>query len=135
MVIYHSYSHTYEAIYDMEALTPHHLLQVLPGLLYGWTALILVWGVLANLAVYEVSKKSILHNRVIRSSDKPALWLLVAVNVFLTWYLFTVESASCPTWIVVVNVFYTAHLTYVSIDVARWWRSLKQHYDTPPRYS
>lgn len=108
----------------MDALTPSDLLHSLPGLLYIWSLVVLGWGTLAGVVIYRMSKNmSRCDNAFQHETDRYVLWFITTVNVFLTWYLFEYHSVSeCASWIVVVNVFYTAHLLYVSLDVARWWR-------------
>ena len=116
----------------MDALTPADLLQSFPVLLYIWSVFVLVWGAGVLTVVYRLSKKtSVCRPTVLRQSDKYTVALVALVNVFLLWYLVQFESASeCTSWITVVNVFYTAHLTCMSIDLTRWWASVKRCRDS-----
>lgn len=112
----------------MDALTPVDLLQSLPVLLYIWSAIVLVWGAAAGTLIYKLSKKTAsCRQTVLRHSDKHTLVVVAAVNALLMWYLFQFSTANeCTSWIVVVNVFYTVHLVCMSIDITRWWNSLKR---------
>ncbi len=112
----------------MNALTPVDLLQSFPVLLYVWSVFVLVWGVGVLTMVYRLSKKtSMCRPTVLRQSDKYTVLLVALVNVFLLGYLAQFELANeCTSWITVVNVFYTTHLTYMSIDLTRWWSSVKR---------
>lgn len=111
----------------MDATTPVGLLQVLPFLLYIWSSIMLAWGLVATALIYKLRKKiSTLRSSSTRKSDKYTLGLVAIVNMLLLWYLVSFNATQdCITWIVVVNVFYTAHLTCTSIDIVRWWNSLK----------
>lgn len=110
----------------MEALTPLDLLQSLPGLLYAWSLIILGWGLVASAMFYKLHRYLDTCQRTsMRKSDKYTLWVLGSVNVLLGWYIFGYSpAADCTSWITVVNVFYTAHLAYVTLDIARWWKTV-----------
>lgn len=112
----------------MDALTPSDLLQSLPGLLYIWSLFVLGWGLIAGLAIYKMSQRlSQCGDSTTCENDQHALWFITAVNIFLTWYLFEYHNVSeCASWIVVVNVFYTAHLLYVSLGAAKLWKVVNQ---------
>lgn len=113
----------------MDALTPADLLQSLPTLTYIWSFLILMWGAVAGTMVYLLSNKtSAYRSAVLRQSDKYTLLLIALVNVFLVWYLtYTSHVTECTSWIIVVDVFYTAHLSCMSVGIVRWWNSLKRY--------
>lgn len=113
----------------MDTLTPEQLLNMLPAILYGWSLVTLVWGALAIFLMFGVSKRtqSCIHRSSMRQNDQYALGLATIANVFLIWYLFFYRSADvCTGWIVVINVFYMAHLTYLSVGISRWWASVKK---------
>lgn len=113
----------------MTELTPADLLHFFPVLMYTWSVLILGWGVVTGVVFYKASKLSLQCGRPLtRDSDKYVLWMIAAVNVFLMGFLLVYNPQTCTSWIAVVNVFYTLHLLYVSIDTARWWKTIKKHY-------
>lgn len=114
----------------METLTPVDLLQGLPSLLYVWSMVALGWGVIAGMMMYKLSRRAAACSRSVRrNSDNYTLALIAAVNLFLVWYLCAYTTTSnCTTWIAVVNVFYTAHLFCTSVNIVRWWNSLKRCY-------
>ena len=114
----------------MDALTPVDLLRSLPILLYIWSVIVLVWGVVAGALIYKLSKRTAACRRsVLRQSDRYTLIVVGLVNMFLLWYLLQFNVANdCTSWIVVVNVFYTAHLMCMTIDITRWWSSLQRCY-------
>lgn len=114
----------------MSAPTPSDLLYTLPSLLYVWSIFSLVWGTIAGMLLYSVCKKSRACKHAIRDSDRYVLWLIAAVNIFLTWFVLTVPLSMNVSWIAIINVFYTAQLTYVSVDVSRWWKSINRCYRT-----
>lgn len=114
----------------MNELTPTDLLQIFPYLMYMWSTLVLGWGVIAGVLFYRMCKLSSKRSnqQSVRRDDRYALWLIASVNTFLLSFLLSYDPAVCTSWIAVVNVFYSLHLLYVSVDVVRWWSAIKRQY-------
>lgn len=112
----------------MDALTPVDLLRSFPVMMYVWSAIILTWGVVAGTLMYKLSKNIATYRQTtLRHSDRYTLLAIAVVNAFLLWYLIQFNVTSdCTSWIVVINVFYTAHLLVMSVDITRWWNSLQR---------
>lgn len=112
----------------MDSITPKDLLDALPGLFYIWSTIILMWGIATSVVFYKIgaSQTGGGSRMGLRKNDQYALWLAGGVNSLLVWFLITFDGSTSNTgWIVVVNVFYTAHLVYMSVDANRWRAAIK----------
>lgn len=101
----------------------------LPGLLSMWTALTLSWGIYT---AFAYGKMLNLVNKYYggRSSTGTCNFVsMVGANVLLAAYLLSethlVNLAGDS--IIVVNIFYNAYLTFVSISLAQWWAHRKSY--------
>lgn len=113
----------------MSQLTLASLVTNLPGLLSMWTALTLSWGIYT---AFAYGKMLNLVNKYYggRSSVGTCNFAtMVGANLIIAAYLLSeshfVNFAGDA--ITVVNIFYNAYLTYVSISLAQWWANRKSY--------
>lgn len=113
----------------MEQFALETLVGNLPGLLSMWTALTLSWGIYTAFAYGKMLNLVNKYHGGRSSVGTCNFATMVGANLMVAAYLLFESSFVnfAGDAITVVNIFYNAYLTYVSISLCQWWAQRKSY--------
>ena len=93
-----------------------------------WTAITLMWGVATSFIYYKLSHKhfTVRPTETTRQADERAIKLVWIINVIcLSYLLISPLTELLNTSFIVINVFCTNLLAYISVGLVKWSNALK----------
>jgi uncharacterized membrane protein len=96
-----------------------------------WTAVTLMWGIATSVVYHKLTHKhyTIRQTEAKRESDARCIKIVWIINVVcLSYLLISPITELLNTSFIVINVFCTNLLAYISIGLVKWSHALKSEY-------
>jgi hypothetical protein len=96
-----------------------------------WTVVSLLWGITTSVVYYRLSLKTLAQRERVnlRKDDSHNIHLIWLINIVCVAYLAVSPFTSLlSTSFIVINIFYTNFLAYMSVYLYRWAQVVKRDF-------